>query len=433
MGLTSGYSKGQIQMAKTEPASGRETMSAVPGTSYLFVRTYPSGITAYLFRYRKDGHNYKATLGSVDALTLEDARKTTAIYVGEIARDVDPIAKRKIEAEIRRAMVTAARTAKIKAAQESTFTVRAMIEGWAAPRKDDDGNSVDERSINYIAGSKATLKSTLAPVLDLPARDLGDVRIKELIAAAAKSRGPAAAARAQHAISMAFTHAIRKLGKLDINPCTKLAERKLPARKRILAAVEIQRIWRAAGTLPTARGAYVRTLVATGARRNEILHARWSEIEGDLLHLPAARMKAKRDFTVPLTRAALLALPPRGAGDFIFSETNGASPIGGMGRVKAELDAAIEADGAGPLAHWVFHDIRRALATWLGDRGVDYVIADLCLAHGIPLSRSGKTYQRSYKIDERREALDMWSALLEPEPTRKRRKGRKTPNLRLVA
>jgi hypothetical protein len=106
------------------------------------------------------------------------------------------------------------------------------------------------------------------------------------------------------------------------------------------------------------------------------------------------------DFTVPLTGAAIWSLPARGAGDFIFSMTDGAHTIGGMTRVKAALDAAIETDGAGQLAPWVFHDLRRALATWLSDRGVDYVIADLCLTHAIPLGRSGSTYQRSYKIVE---------------------------------
>jgi hypothetical protein len=95
------------------------------------------------------------------------------------------------------------------------------------------------------------------------------------------------------------------------------------------------------------------------------------------------------------------------------------------------LDTAVEADGGGPLAHWTFHDLRRALVTWLCDRGIDYSIGNLCLAHGIPLDRTGKVYQRSAKITERRQALDMWSALLDPEPEPVR-KGRK-PALRVVA
>ncbi len=410
-------------MAKTKPARGHETLSAVPGTPYLFIRTHPSGIGSYLFRYRKNGHAYKVALGRVGALPLEDARKVAQIYVGEIARDIDPIAKRKAEAESRRAEIDTARRAKVEAEQERTFTVGAMIKAWVASRGKDD-----KRSVRYVAAMKATLECTFEPVLELPARDLSKKRIEELIAAA-ESRGPAAAARAQEAINLAFRRAI-KTGKLEINPCAALERHKPTPRERTLTATEIQRIWRGAGTMPSPFGNYVRFLAATGTRRNEALHARWTEIEDGLWHIPGSRMKAKRDFTVPLTRAALRSLPARSIGDFIFSMTDGARPIGGPARIKAALDVAIEADGAGPLVRWTFHHLRHGLATWLSDRGVDYVIADLCLAHSIPLGRSGKTYQRSYKIVERRQALDLWSSFLDPEPARK---GRKAPTLRVVA
>jgi integrase len=164
--------------------------------------------------------------------------------------------------------------------------------------------------------------------------------------------------------------------------------------------------------------------MATGVRRNEALDARWSEIEGDRWIIPKERMKAKRDFAVPLTALARAALPSRGDGDFIFSTSYGVKPIGGLSRVKAALDAAVEADGAGPLAAWTFHDLRRSLATWFAENGVDYVIADLCLAHLPPLSRVGLTYQRSWKLDERRQALELWGAFLDPTsaPTSKRRR-----------
>jgi integrase len=296
-----------------------------------------------------------------------------------------------------------------------------MIEAWVSSRKD------DTRSIRYVAAIKSDLRRTLKPVLDQPAAELRKERIEALVKAA-ESRGPSAAARAQLAINLAFKRAI-KIGKLEINPCATLEQHKLSPGERILTAIEVQRVWRAAGTLPSPWGEYVRFLAATGVRRSEALYSRWSEIEGDLWHIPASRMKGKRAFSVPLTRAALRSLPVRGAGDFIFSKTNGKRPIGGPTRIKAALDAAIEADGAGPLAPWRFHDLRRGLATWLSDRGVDYVIADLCLAHSIPLGRVGQTYQRSYKINERRQALDLWSNLLDPEP--ETRKGRRA--LRVVA
>jgi integrase len=365
-----------------------------------------------VFRYRRRGHAFKTALGYVGTLTLEDARKVTEAYVGRIALGFNPIDEEKARLESRLAEIAAARVPKVETPID-TFTVGDLIKTWAALRGKDGKD--EKRSRRYIVATRTTLEATLEAVLDLPARDLGKDLVERLVEEAEEGRGPAAAARAQSAINTAFVHAI-KAGKLDTNPCTKLGRRELKSRERTLTAIEIQRIWRAAGTLPSPLGAYVRFLAATGTRRNEVLNARWSEIEDDLWHLPASRMKGKRAFTVPLTRAALRALPARAAGDFIFSRANGAQPIGGLNRLKVMLDAEVEADGAGPLAPWVFHDLRRSLVTWLSDRGVDYVVADLCLAHGIPLGRSGQTYQRSYKIAERRQALDMWSALLDPEP-----------------
>jgi integrase len=383
----------------------------------------------YLFRYRRRGHAFKKALGHVGILPLDDARRAVEIYVGEIARDVDPIAKRKAEAELKRAQIAAKRVAKIEAAQEEAFTVGALIKAWAAARGKDGKD--EKRSVHYVAAIKAALLTTFEPVLNLPAGELSKERIEKLIEAAERARGLAAAARAQMAIGMAFKRAI-KSGKLKVNPCTALEPRQLRARERTLTAFEIQRVWRAAGTLSPPYAAFVRFLMATAVRRNEALHARWSEIEGDLWHLPSSRMKAKRPFTVPLTSAALGSLPARGnQGDFIFTMSNGVHPLGGPTRIKIALDKASEADGAGPLAPWTFHDLRRSFATLLGDRGVDYVICDLCLAHGIPLSRTGKTYQRSYKITERKAALDLWGAMLDPEPE-PIQKGRK-PSLRIVA
>lgn len=401
------------------PDASRETMATDPKVRSLIMRTHASGRRTYAFRERVGGRTYKLSLGG--NLTLDDARKAAKTISGEIARGVDPAEKRRREAEAARAKIEAARAAAARA--KADFTVADMIELWAKARGERPQD--DARSVRYVVAIRNGLRRTLAPVLNLPARELSADRIQQLIKAA-HDRGEAAAARALVAIGLAFKRAIKD-GPLDFNPCDKIAPHKLAARERTLTAIELRRVWIAAGTLPAPFGNWIRFLMATGVRRTEASEARWSEIEGELWHIPAVRMKAKRAFTVPLVGAALGALPPRAAGDFIFSTTEGARPIGGWTRIKADLDAAIEADGAGPLAPWRFHDFRRSLATWLSDREVDYVVADLCLGHAIPLGKVGQTYQRSYKIAERRQALAMWSAFLDPDSAAE------APKLRLVS
>jgi integrase len=428
--MTERLSEGVIKRL-TKHAAGRETMATDSEVPSLFVRVHPSGVASYVFRHREHGRTYKTPLGRVGALSLADARKAARVYVGKIAVGHDPIAEAKAKAERHRAGIEAMRRAKIETASANAFTVRAMIADWASSRPG------DTRSVRYVIAIESGLKHTFAPVLDLPARDLDAERIASLVEAAKKQNlaaehkkkrgGPAAAARAQVAISLAIKRAI-KAGKLDFNPCVRLEAHRLKPRERTMNEAEIKRIWRAAGKMPAPFSAYLRFLLATGVRRNEASRARWPEIEEDRWTIPAGRMKAGREFTVPLTRAALRALPPRGSGDYVFSTSAGARPIGGMTRIKNDLDAAIAADGEGPIAAWRFHDFRRSLATWLSDRGVDYVIADLCLAHSIPLPQAGKVYQRSYKIAERRQALELWGVMLDPDSAESTK-----PSLRLVA
>jgi integrase len=397
--------------------AGREVMVTDTDVPSLHIRIHPSGHTSYIFRHRQRGRVYKTTLGRFGNLTLDDARQTARAYVGRIALGFDPI-KEKIEEDKRHTdALDAVRRAKTENASSGEFTVQAMGKEWAASRKD------DRRSPRYVVSIRNALQRTLAPVLDLPARQLGKDRIQGLIDDAENERGPAAAAQALMALSLVFKHAIKN-GWLETNPCVALEAPRLKTRTRTLAGREIQRIWRAAEGLPSPANNYIRFLLATGVRRNEALESRWSEIEGDCWTIPPSRMKAGREFIVPLTNAARAALPARGDSDFIFS--NGARPIGGLGRIKAKLDALVEADGGGPLVAWVFHDFRRAFATWFADGGGDFVIADLCLAHLPPLSRVGLTYQRSYKLAERRKALELWGAFLDPESVT-------APALRLVS
>jgi integrase len=398
-------------------AAGREVMVTDADVPSLHIRIHPSGYASFVFRYRQRGRVYKTTLGRVGNLTLTDARKTAKIYAGRIADGRDPIAEKIAEDRRHSDALDAARRAKAENASTGQFTAGTMIRKWAAGRKD------DRRSPRYVVGIRNALERTLASVLDLPARDLGKDRIQDLIEAAEKERGPAAARQALMALRLAFKRALKD-GRLETNPCIALEAPRLEARTRTLAGREIRRIWRATGALPSPAGNYIRFLLATGVRRNEALEARWLEIEGDRWTIPKERMKAGREFIVPLTNAARAALPARGDSDFIFS--NGVRPIGGLGRVKAKLDALVEADGGGPLVTWVFHDIRRTLASWLAENGVDYVIADLCLAHLPPLNRVGLIYQRSYKLAERRQALELWGAFLDPESAT-------APALRLVS
>ena len=92
---------------------------------------------------------------------------------------------------------------------------------------------------------------------------------------------------------------------------------------------------------------------------------RWGEIEGDVLVVPAARMKRGRPHEVPLPPLALAQLPERRGDACVFSI--GDVGFEGWSGAKKALDRRI-ADHAAPLPTWGLHDFRRTFSTMAHER-----------------------------------------------------------------
>ena len=165
----------------------------------------------------------------------------------------------------------------------------------------------------------------------------------------------------------------------------------------------------------------VRILVLTGTRKNEAAKAQWPEF--DLIarewRIPAARMKANKIHVVPLADEAVVVLEAQRAWQkaqkmktpWVFTST-GSSPVQGHSKMKARLDRFLD------IEPWVVHDFRRTLSTLIcEDLGVDDDLADRMIAH----TRRGVegTYNRSTRLDQRREAHKTWAAAVSGTGPRK--------------
>jgi integrase len=196
-------------------------------------------------------------------------------------------------------------------------------------------------------------------------------------------------------------------------------------RERVLSDGELAEVWRAAGD--DTYGTIVRLLILTGQRREEIGGLRWSEIDftTQTIGLPAertrngrARTKNGRAHEVPLSEPAMrliTATPRRLDRDFVFG--TGANGFGGYSVPKRALDQRIaevrQAAGAEePMAPWVLHDLRRSLATGLGERlGVLPHVVEAILHHVDGHKRGvAGVYNRASYDKEKRAALAMWAA-----------------------
>jgi integrase len=174
------------------------------------------------------------------------------------------------------------------------------------------------------------------------------------------------------------------------------------ARDRLLTDDELRAIWKADEGL---FGDYVRFLLLTAARRNEVAQMTWAEVaEGDWT-LPAARNKTGVDLVRPLSRAAqaIIAGLPKG-GEFVWSP-NGRKALTNFSNSKAAFDKASGTRG------WRIHDLRRTARSLMSRAGVDKDHAERCLGHVIGGVRG--IYDRHEYHREKAQAFEALAALIE--------------------
>jgi integrase len=222
---------------------------------------------------------------------------------------------------------------------------------------------------------------------------------------------------ARASLSALFSWAIGE-GLLDSNPVvgTNKAIDETP-RDRVLTGDELTLIWRHACDLNY--GAVIRLLILTGQRREKVGGLRWSELRlpDGIWSISAERTKNGKPHDVPLSTLALEILNAqsnREDRDLLFGARGGA--FQGWSRAKEALDrrmlvALQNAHGEkAKLKPWRLHDIRRTMATRLGDLGVFPHVVEAILNH-ISGHRAGVAgiYNRAIYAPEKRAALQKWA------------------------
>ena len=118
---------------------------------------------------------------------------------------------------------------------------------------------------------------------------------------------------------------------------------------------ELVAVWNACENIPPHFATALRLLALTGARRDEIGHLRWSEIQGNEIRLEGARTKNGQPHIIPLSPLAVAIVGEVQRiknSPFVFTP-NGNRPVAGWTPQKARLDQFAK---IGP---WVIHDLRQ--------------------------------------------------------------------------
>lgn len=194
---------------------------------------------------------------------------------------------------------------------------------------------------------------------------------------------------------------------LETVPQVRGLKAKEQPRERTLTEAELGALWNITKDLGPVGGAYIRTLVLLGQRRDEVRLMTWDEVDlkQALWTIPKERYKTKRDHIVPLSASAVELL--RGISNqhqgFVFKGRELDKPFNGTRGVIESVRRRL-----GKSHDYTLHDIRRTFRTWLSRAGVDEVTAERCLGHepqGIT-----RVYDRYDRLKERQDAFTRWSA-----------------------
>jgi integrase len=244
------------------------------------------------------------------------------------------------------------------------------------------------------AKTKRLLETVFVGVLDDPVLDLDRTRL-QLIADGWKSAQTAALAirSLRPCLKWAERRAFVRVGTADLEPPAKVGKR-----ERVITGDELRAIW---PHLTGKHGQVIQWLLLTGCRLNEAAGMPTCEITGDIWTIPAARTKNGRPRTVPLPRQATALLHVVSSGEpqsLVFPSKRGGL-LGNWDRETKRLHRLSSTSG------WHRHDLRRTVATLLGDLGFAPHVVSVVLGHAHIADGATAIYARSRYQQEHREAL----------------------------
>jgi len=264
--------------------------------------------------------------------------------------------------------------------------------------------------------------------------DIGDIKRGEIslvLRRVEDQRGVRMAALTRNRLMTLFIWAMGE-GRAETNPV--IGARKVEytgKRERVLSDDELVRIWRACEPENFPHGGnfgrVIQMLILTGARRSEVTGMKRDEVklEDGIWILPGERAKNHRKHTIPLSPPAHGILKEllerkRWNGKTWTSDRFVFSSFGTM-NVQRTRDALYERSGT---SDWWLHDIRKTVATGMGNLGIPPHVISCVLNHvsvfrmdvqGMTVNvqgpRTGITgkYNLSPYFREMKQALDRWA------------------------
>jgi len=352
----------------------------------------------YVAQYRAGGRTRRVTIGSTDRLTPTQAREGARKILARVSLGEDPQDEKAAQ----------------RAAAERTFAK--VVDVYLADKQRTLRPSSFKVARLYLTGSY------FRPLHAMGINEITHPDIAARLSAITRAHSMHTAAAARRAISALFRWSMEE-GWAQANPVVGTRKPADPKpRDRVLSNAELVAIWNACAD--DDHGRIIRLLVLLGSRTQEIGGMRVGELdlEAGTWELPEERSKNHRAHLIDLPPAALQIVRtvfPWGEREHLF----GARSVRGFAEWRHNKEA-LDRRLNGAVKAWQLRDIRRTVATRMGDIKIHPHVIEAVLNHnsGYRAGVAG-VYNRSPYRDEVRAALARWSehvfALVEGRDERK--------------
>ena len=338
------------------------------------VRIYPTGKKSFVLSYRMNRRKHIVVIGRYGVFTLEQARKKAIKTLAEIQDGNNPSTQR-------------------RNAQRNTFInfAEIYIERHAKLRKKtwrEDERRI-ERHVLPVWKGLSLEGITKQDVADLH-HNIGKTR-------------PHEANRVLALISKIFNVAV-DLGYLPethANPAYKIEPFEELSRDRFVTKTELPKLTKA---IDNAENYYSAKLIwlylLTGARKTELMQAKWSDLDLKERVLTIPKTKSKRPHYVQLSQPAvdlLEELPEQDGNPYLFPGRKPGAHLTDVRRTwnKIKAEAGLQ-DVRG-------HDLRRTVGSWLAQSGSSLHLIGTALNHSN--QKTTKTYAR-FQRENLQQAMD---------------------------
>jgi integrase len=388
--------------------------NGVPG---LYLQVAPGGSKSWILRYEINGKEKMVGLGSVRIFSLREARERARVARQLLADGIDPLEVKRSERAKQAAEL--AKTLTFAEAADRFFSQHEMK--WSNKKHAEQFTASMTKYVYPIIGTASVAAIDTPSVLRVleqevpagrgyPAGTLWSVRAEtasrvrnrvESVLDWATVRGHRQGdnpARWRGHLDQVLPNR-RQLGRTEHHPSmryvdvpsfvTELREREGVAAKALLF------------------------LILTATRSGEVIGARWPEIDFETATwtIPAERMKARREYKVPVSEQAIKLLR-----SLLIEDDNDHLFIGGKagaGLYTAALDNVLKRMGYKDAS---VHGFRSSFRTWCAEQtNYPREIAEASLAHAIG-SQIERAYQRSSLFDHRRRLMGEWATFVMMPP-----------------